>query len=110
MSRPHKYTTAKEAAEHNLYSKWGGAIRGFSLEEFIKKATSKCSVCGRDPQGHLHVSRKDDVYDLRWNYVVKGGTVVCGACKMLMMHFDLDFIVKHCARIMAKRMHDKRRG
>ena len=109
MSRPPKYATAREAAENNLYSKCGGAIRGLSLKEFIYKVTSKCDICGCEPSEHLHVSRKDEAYDLRWNYVVKGGTVVCGTCKKLAMHFSIDYIVPHCARIMAKRMHDKRK-
>ena len=107
--RPPKFATAKEAAENNLYSKWGGAIRGFSLEEFIDKVTAKCEVCGSDPSEHLHVSRKADAYDLRWNYIVRDAVVVCGTCKRLALVFDIDYIVGHCAKIMAKRSWEKRR-
>jgi len=108
MSRPPKYATAREAAENNLYSKQRGARECLSLREFIDQVTSRCSICGQHPTESLAVSRKDDTYILWWNYIVKGNTV-CGTCKKLAIHFDLSLIVKHCARIMAKRMHDKRK-
>ena len=117
MPRPPKYATAKEAAEHNLYSKMGGASMGLSLFHFILKATSRCEICGCKPSELLTVSRLDDRYELRWNYVrptnwitTEGYQVTCGTCKKLALMFDIDYIVKHAARIMAKRMHDKRKG
>lgn len=109
MSRPPKYATAREAAEQSLYSKMGGASIGYSLSEFIAKVTQNCTVCGREPTEVTYISRKSDSYTLHWNYIVKHKTV-CGTCKKLAIHFDLDHIVRHCARIMAKRMHDKRRA
>lgn len=109
MARPSKYATAKEAAEHNLYSKVLGSRLGLDLESFIEIATSKCHCCGRAPTEQLSVCRKDDSYVLDWNYIIDGKPT-CGTCKKLAIHFDMDRIVKHCARIMAKRMHDKRRA
>jgi hypothetical protein len=109
MTRPLKYDTAKEAAEASLYSKMGGAARtGLTLEKFVSLVTAKCDVCGQHPTEHLAMNRKDDSYILWWNYIAQGVTV-CGTCKKLAIHFDLDRMVRHCARIMAKRGADKRR-
>jgi len=117
MSRPPLYASAREAAENNLYSKMMGARMGLSLFHFILKATSRCDVCGCKPAEALTVVRQDGTYTLMWNYIkpthtltTEGYQVLCGTCRKLALHFDTDYIVRHCARIMAKRMHDKRRG
>ena len=89
---------------------------GLPLFYFILKVTSRCEICGCKPSEKLEVTRKDGSYTLMWNYVrpthtitTEGYQVTCGTCKKLAVYFDIDHIVKHAARIMAKRMHDKRR-
>lgn len=109
MPRPPKYDTAKDAAENNLYSKMRGAQMGLSLEEFIYLATSKCHVCGDIPSIALMVDRKDSKYVLHWNYVVNGEPT-CSMCKALAKDYGIKVILRHAARIMAKRMHDKKRN
>jgi hypothetical protein len=109
MTRPLKYDTAKEAAEASLYSKVGGARMGLSLEEFTELVTSKCTVCGTKPTSGFTMLRKDDQYHYCYHHIVKGKPV-CGTCRTLAKQFNLDYIVRHCARIMAKRMHDRRRA
>lgn len=113
MPRPPKYATAKEAAEANLYSKMGGVKTGISQSHFIEHATSKCYICGSKPSESLTVNRSDGSYTLKWNYVTLYPPIfstVCGYCKRLEVHgFTTGEIISHAARIMAKRMHDKRR-
>ena len=115
MGRPLKYATAKEANENNLYSKQGGPVTGLTLEEFIDLSTQKCNICGCDPGEKLITSRTDDRHVLMWNFIEyssKGPKVwlpLCRMCRLMYRHFDIDALVRHCARIMAKRMHDKRR-
>lgn len=82
---------------------------GLSFPNFISIVTSKCIICGCNPSEELVIDRKDSSYTLKWHYITTGGAC-CKVCKTLQQHFDIDMIVRHCARIMAKRMHDKRRG
>jgi hypothetical protein len=109
MPRPLKYATAKEAAEASLYSKVGGAHTGLSLEEFVELATSKCTVCGSDPDMELVMVRAKDSHLLKWNHITEGKPV-CSMCRRLTQEYGIEEILSHCARIMAKRMHDKRRA
>lgn len=117
MPRPVKYATAKEAAENNLYSKMGGPDTGLSLEEFIGIVTSKCEICGCKPDQSLVVKRAQDKYDLHYNYMSgdyesKPGRfrykTVCKMCRILDKEYGIKIILRHAARIMAKRMHDKK--
>jgi len=82
---------------------------GLSLEEFIDLSTSKCSICGVEPHEAMFVKRTQDRYVLHWNYIVDGQPV-CKMCKALAKDYGIPQILRHCARIMAKRMHDKRRN
>jgi hypothetical protein len=113
MPRPKKYSTAKEAAENNLFSKMGGAKIGFSLKGFIALSTGRCFLCGREPRERLVVTRSDGTYKLMWNYIValrssEFSTVklvaMCKMCRLLHRHFDIKALISHCARIMARRM------
>lgn len=108
MGRPSKYSSAREAAEANLYSKQGGLSLGLTLHEFIQLSTSRCHVCNQEPSQPLVVNRTDDKYVLHWNYLVDGKPT-CAMCKELAKEYGIPIILRHCARIMAKRMHDKRR-
>jgi hypothetical protein len=106
--RPTKYPTAKEAAEKNLYSKMRGSEMGFSLREFINLSTQPCHVCGVEPHRALFIKRIKDRYVLHWNYIVCGKPT-CGMCRELAKKYGIPQILRLSARIMAKRMHDKRR-
>lgn len=109
MGRPPKYATAKEAAENNLYSKLLGSRWGLTLGEFIDLVTAKCHLCGVEPHEALFVKRVQDKYVLHWNYILDGKPT-CKMCKALAKDYGIPQILRHSARIMAKRMHDKRKG
>jgi hypothetical protein len=107
MPRPPKYATAEQAAHNNLYSKMAGQNLGLSLEQFMHIATSRCFLCGQQPQTLLIVNRKDGKCELAWHYVVRveeGHVAMCRMCKTLAQSFKMKDIISHCARIMARRM------
>lgn len=79
-----------------------------SLEEFLDIVTSKCSICGMTPDQTLVVKRADDKHILHHHFIHNGETV-CRMCRALAKDYGIKIILRHAARIMAKRMHDKRR-
>ena len=106
MPRPRKYATAKEAAEHDLYSRKGKDL-DLSLKEFIDLVTGRCSLCGGPPSELLRKARVGDVYDLRYNKLKDQEHPVCNTCLLLLDNHDLKEVLTVCARIMARRMHGK---
>jgi len=108
MPRPTKYATAKEAAQASLYSKKGGPATGLSFGEFALVSNCRCYVCHSEPSETLNYKRGGDIYELKYNYVVNKEPI-CGMCKRLASDYGINEIVSHAGKIMAKRMHDKRK-
>jgi hypothetical protein len=110
MARPVIYATAQEAAEHNLYSKMGGATLGLTLEEFIKLVSHKCDLCGQGPIEELEIRRRDGKYILKYHFLQydRHGKLqpLCRSCRALLSIHDLKGLLSHCARIMARRKWD----
>jgi hypothetical protein len=109
MGRPPKYATVKEAAQQNLYSKLGGQDgTGLGFGEFALVSHARCYICHMPPSEKLIQKRQGEEFILEWNYVIDKEPT-CGMCKRLAKDYGIDEIVSHAGKIMAKRMHDKRK-
>lgn len=109
MPRPYKYKTIREAAERNLYSKYGGWHTGLTFEEFSLISGTRCYVCHGKPAEELTVERGGESYTLLYNYVVNKEPI-CRMCRQLATDYGIDTIISHSARILAARMHAKRKN
>jgi hypothetical protein len=94
----------------SLWSKnrYKGVIDLHLYETLVEE---KCSVCGCEPTGTLTYRRSGERYDLHWNHVqfdMMGQLQpVCTTCKFLLTHHDLREVLRTCAKIMARKLHNK---
>lgn len=87
----------------------GGPATGLSIGEFALVSHARCYICHGKPSEILTQKRAGETYNLKFNYVVDREPI-CGMCKKLAKDYGISEIVSHAGKIMAKRMHDKRRS